>query len=213
MKDITEFNQLDLTKSYTYADYLTWKFTERVELLWGKIKKMTPAPSTRHQQVLGELFVNIKSKLEKNRCQVFIAPFDVRLPLEDDKGEAVRNVVQPDITVICDISKIDERGCYGAPDLVIEVISPSSSRRDLKEKLDLYEKSGIPEYWVVDPYLGVVQVFIADKGSGYRNLKPVTAEDVISAATIPGLEIDMKDIFPDILREPDEPYSHGVRRW
>lgn len=213
MSEITEFKQLDLTGTYTYADYLTWKFSERVELLWGKITKMTPAPSTRHQQVLGELFVRIKNKPGKNPCQVFMAPFDVRLPLDEKNGEEVKNVVQPDIAVICDRSKIDEKGCFGAPDLVIEIISPSSSKRDLKEKLNLYEQAGIPEYWVVDPYLGVVQVFIAEAGGLYKNLRPVTAEDVIRSVTLPGIEINMADIFPDILKEPEEPYGPDVRRW
>jgi Uma2 family endonuclease len=213
MDEITDFNQLDLNGTYTYSDYATWKFRERVELLWGKIKKMSAAPSTRHQQVLGELFVIIKNILKGNRCQAYIAPFDVRLPLDENSREEVKNVVQPDITIICDSAKVDENGCFGPPDLVIEVISPTSSKRDLKEKLNLYEQAGIAEYWVVDPYLGIVQVFIAETRGKYRCLKPVTAGDIVRSVTIPGLEINMTDIFPDILKESEEPYGHGIRRW
>ena len=112
MKQITDIHQLDPEGTYTYADYLTWNFLDRVELLWGKIRKMTAAPSTRHQQVLGELFVIIKNKLRNHRCQVFMAPFDVRLPMRGNRDEPVVNVVQPDICIICDYSKLDEKGCY-----------------------------------------------------------------------------------------------------
>ena len=213
MKYVTDINDLDLNKTYTYADYITWQFKERVELLWGKIKKMTAAPSTRHQKVVGELYVAIRNTLGRGDCQVFVAPFDVRLMVKEHRDYKSENVVQPDICVVCDESKIDERGCTGAPDLIVEVLSPATSTRDLKDKLKLYEQAGVPEYWVVDPHDGIVHMFVADKNNKYQGRYPVTAEDELRSETIPSLIIQMEDIFPDILKEPEEPYGPNIKRW
>ena len=213
MKPITDINQLDLTKSYTYADYLSWQFKERVELIWGKIRKMTAAPSTRHQKVLGKIYVMISNKLEEDSCQAFIAPFDVRLSIEDENGELTESVVQPDLCIICEADKIDEKGCFGAPDLIIEVLSPSSSTKDMKDKLKLYEKAKVKEYWVIEPHDGLVHIFILSDQGKYINKYPVTAEDVMVSEVIEGLEIDLRKVFPDILKEPHGDYlPKGVRR-
>jgi Uma2 family endonuclease len=213
MKSITDINQLDLSKTYTYADYVSWKFRDRIELIWGKIRKMTSAPSTRHQKVLGKLHVKISNVMEGHPCQIFIAPFDVRLPLEDKAGGIIENVVQPDLCIVCDDDKIDEKGCVGAPDLILEVISPSSSTRDMKDKLKLYEKAKVKEYWVVEPHDGIIHVFILKDNGKYYSKYPVTAEDIISAEGIDGLSIDLTKIFPDILKEPEEDYlQEGVKR-
>ncbi len=211
MKPITDINELDLNKSYTYSDYLTWQFKERVELLWGKIKKMTAAPSTQHQRVLGKLHLSIGNVMKGGPCHLFIAPFDVRLPVGKDNGE--KNVVQPDLCIVCDESKIDDKGCIGAPDLIIEILSPSTSRRDMKDKLKLYQEAKVPEYWVVNPHDGIIHVFILDNIGKYQNRYPITAEDVLHSETLPGLLIKMEEIFPDILKEPEEPYGSNVRRW
>jgi len=213
MKYITDITDLDLNKTYTYADYLTWQFKERVELLWGKIKKMTAAPSTQHQKVLGKLHLSMGNNLKRNPCQVFVAPFDVRLPSNNAGSSQVINVVQPDICVICDGAKIDEKGCLGAPDLIVEILSPSSSTRDMKDKLKLYEQSGVPEYWVVDPFDGIIHVFVMNDDGKYLNRYPVTSEDTLRSEKIPGLLIQMEDVFPDILKEPEELYGQDVRRW
>lgn len=212
MKPITDINQLDLNKSYTYADYLSWRFKERVELIWGKIRKMTAAPSTRHQRVLGKLHIVIANSMEDHPCQIFIAPFDVRLPLKSKDGHTVENVVQPDLCIVCDDTKIDEKGCKGAPDLILEVLSPSSSTKDMKDKLKLYEKAKVKEYWVVEPHDGIVHAFIL-KGDKYLSKYPTTAEDMITSEVIRDLQIDLKKVFPDILREPEEGYhSEGIKR-
>lgn len=212
MKTITDINQLDLEKTYTYADYLTWRFMERVELIWGKIRKMTPAPSTKHQKVVGDLHLNLRKSLSHHSCQVFLAPFDVRLPVRKKETMKEENVVQPDLCVVCDENKIDEQGCNGAPDLIIEVLSPSSSIRDLKDKRQLYQQAGVPEYWVVDPFDGIAHVFVMDENGEYINRYPITAEDILKSETIPNLEIPMKDIFPEILKEPKELYGKHVVR-
>jgi Uma2 family endonuclease len=209
---ITELSQLDVTKQYTYADYLTWRIQERVELLWGRIMKMGPAPSLKHQQVSGALIRDFANCFRKKPCQVFHAPFDVRLGGEKGDDTSVTSVVQPDIVVVCDEKKLDEKGCNGAPDLVIEILSPSSSTKDLKHKYKLYEQSGVPEYWVVDPHDGTVLVFMLEENGKYRVNKPLTAEDKVESERINGLSIDLSEIFMDILKEPEEPYGKNVVR-
>ncbi len=188
---------LDLKKRYTYADYLTWADEKIRELIDGFIKIMSPSPSTKHQVVTGNLFANFHRFIKKNKgkCKVFASPFDVRLPKNGEKADGqIYNVVQPDICVVCDPSKIDKRGCLGAPDLVIEVQSFSSARYDLTEKFDLYEASGVREYWVVFPYEEGVMVFILqpdgkyDQGTKYESGK-------VPVHIFGDYEIDFTDIF------------------
>ena len=212
MKSVTDINHLDFNQTYTYANYLTWSFMERVELLWGKIRRMTPAPSTKHQKVVGDLHISLRNVLGNNPCQIFLAPFDVRLPVGKTEEKEVENVVQPDLCIVCDENKIDEKGCNGAPDLIIEVLSPSSSTRDLKDKRQLYQQAGVPEYWVVDPFDGVVHLFVMSENGEYINRYPVTAEEILKSETIPNLKIPMKEIFPEILEEPKETYGDHVVR-
>ena len=135
---IRHLNQLDLTKSYSYFDYLKWQFDERVELFKGKIMQVSPAPNRQHQKISSDVGYAIRRFLEGNICQVFYAPFDVRLErTHDDKK--VQNVVQPDICVVCDLTKLDDRGCSGAPELVVEILSPGNTKKELKYKFELYE--------------------------------------------------------------------------
>lgn len=137
-----QFSDLDLSKTYTYADYLKWQFDERLELIKGKIFKMSPAPSSNHQdiaiKVSSELYYHLKGK----SCKVFAAPFDVRLSIKIN-DEQVVNVVQPDICVICDLSKIDARGCIGAPDIIVEILSPGNNTKELQNKYEVYEEAGV----------------------------------------------------------------------
>lgn len=144
---------------YTYADYLKWKFEERLELFRGKIFKLS-APNTKHQVIAGNIFVQVKTVLEGKRCFVFIAPFDVRLPVKNKKkDDEITTVVQPDLGIVCDKSKIDERGCCGAPDLVIEILSPGNSQKEVQFKFELYEESGVKEYWIINPVEENIVVF------------------------------------------------------
>lgn len=189
----------DLAGTYTYADYLTWLWDERVELIKGKIYKMSPAPTSMHQRVSMELGLQIGTYLKKKKCQVFVAPFDVRLPKSRKKGnEFIDTVVQPDICVICDPSKIDEAGCLGAPDWIIEILSPHTSAKDLSKKFDLYEKSKVKEYWVVHPVEATILVFTLNtKGKYISRAKPYIRTDKLASATIPGLVIDLEEVFPE----------------
>ncbi len=148
---ISDINQLDMNGLYTYADYLTWTFKERVELIKGKIFRMSPAPSTIHQIVALNLAVELRVFLKKKKCKAFVAPFDVRLA-KNKSSSSIKTVVQPDVCVVCDHSKLDKRGCLGAPDLVVEILSPANNEVELSYKFDLYESNGVKEYWIVYPF-------------------------------------------------------------
>ena len=137
---------------FSYADYCKWTDDERWELIDGVEYDMSPAPSRIHQKLSGELFVRIYNVLKDRQCEVYAAPFDVRLPdYAEASDKEIFTVVQPDIVVVCDASKLDERGCMGAPDLVIEILSPYTAAKDMKIKRDLYEQHGVREYWLVHP--------------------------------------------------------------
>jgi len=190
---ITDFNQLDLTKKYTYADYLTWLFQERVELIKGYISKMSPAPSNSHQNLSSNLHRDISHFLKFKKCKVRYAPFDVRLKrtLNDDE---VTTVVQPDICVICNLELLDERGCNGAPDMIIEILSESNRKHDLVTKYQLYEEAGVKEYWVVYPMDEMIEVYLLVNGT-YVLDKKYLEDDTIDVKTLEGLTIDLKEIF------------------
>lgn len=192
---ITDINQLDFNKKYTYADYITWQFEEMVELIRGRIFKMSPAPNPIHQSVSGELFFQIKAYLKGKRCKVFHAPFDVRLPGSNE--ENTNTVVQPDISVVCDLDKIDHRGCNGAPDWIIEILSQSTAQKDLTEKFDLYQNSGVKEYWIVHPNEGTIIPYILDANQRYVAIRPnpfVTGEQ-LPVNSLPGFEVDLGEVF------------------
>ncbi len=189
--------QLDLNKKYTYADYLTWLDDKRRELINGFVKIMTPAPRRIHQEISSYLHRDISNYLRKKKCKVYHAPFDVRL-IEKDKtsDKEIINVVQPDISVICDLSKLDDRGCLGAPDLIIEILSPASSKRDLSEKYELYQNFGVKEYWIVFPSEKVIQKFVL-LSKKYELKGSFVKGDIISPNLFPDLKINVDDIFKE----------------
>lgn len=164
---------------FTYADYLTWPDEERWELIEGVPFDMTPAPSRYHQEIFGNLFVEIKNFLEGKKCKIYAAPFDVRLPEGEQEDKETLTVVQPDISVICDREKLDEKGCVGAPDFIVEIVSPSTVKKDMKNKLLLYEKHGVPEYWVVQPGEHALLVYKLDENGRYGRADVYTKEDEI----------------------------------
>jgi len=181
--------------TYTYADYLKWKFEERLELFKGRIFKMS-APNTKHQIVAGRLHLRIGAFLEKQKCSVFIAPFDVRLPVRNRKKDnEITTVVQPDLCVVCDETKIDERGCCGAPDLAVEILSPGNSQKEVRLKFQLYEEAGVKEYWIVNPVEENLVVHLLNEEHKFRGCKMYAGGDIIQCAAIPGLNIDVSDIF------------------
>ena len=152
-------------RKYSFSDYLSWDESDRVELLDGELIMMAP-PARIHQEISVELMRQLANFLEGKRCRVYHAPFAVRLFEQDgDTPEDVKTVVEPDISVVCDPGKLDGRGCKGAPDMVMEILSPSTQRHDRLVKLDLYQRAGVREYWIVDPDSRTVQVFLLEHGS------------------------------------------------
>lgn len=144
---------------HTYGEYLSWPDEVRYELIDGRAYAMSPAPTRRHQQVVGELFRQIANALQGRACQAYVAPFDVRLPRGNEADDEVDTVVQPDIAVFYDCGRLDERGARGAPDWVIEVLSPGTASHDQLLKRDLYERHGVAEYWLVHPGDRLVTVY------------------------------------------------------
>ena len=189
--EITSLNQLDLVNGiYSYADYLVWKIKERVELLKGKILEMS-VPSPIHQEISGNLQGALFVFLKNSKCKLYTAPFDVRFP---QKGESqVYTVVQPDLCVVCDFEKIDSKGCVGAPDLVVEILSPGNSKKEMKSKFALYQEEGVREYWVVDPERELVFVYVADN----KKFKPTIpiADDYVYSTIFPDFKIHTSDVF------------------
>jgi Uma2 family endonuclease len=197
---ITDTSQLDLNGMYSYADYLLWRLNERVELIRGKIFKMSPSPSAVHQRISSRLHTRLGYYLlQKNSaCEVFSAPFDVRM--FDKKKSATANqdiftVVQPDICVICDKNKIDKRGCLGAPDLIVEILSKGNSKKEVKTKFELYEENGVREYWVVYPYEHIIQQFVLNAAGKYELHGQFAEDETFHAFVFPDLNTDLSKIF------------------
>ncbi|MEM6964526.1 MAG: Uma2 family endonuclease [Bacteroidota bacterium] len=199
MAIITDINDLDFSKKYTYADYLNWQFDEMVELIRGKVYRMSPAPNLNHQNVSTHFVGLIYGYLADEPCKVFHAPFDVKLPLPPAKVavEKIDTIVQPDICVVCDPSKLDDKGCTGAPDWIIEILSRGTSKRDLKEKFKLYQHAGVPEYWVVHPLEGTLIIFRLDENRKYQPIRPqpFIVDEIVSPAIFPKLKIDLAKVF------------------
>lgn len=192
---ITSLSQLDLDKKYTYAEYMKWQIKERVELLRGRIMPMSPAPSREHQQISITLSYLLYDYFKGKACNVFTAPFDVRLPIRQKEGGETTTVVQPDLSVICDENKLDDRGCVGAPDLIVEILSPGNSKKEMREKYSVYEEAGVREYWLVNPLDKVVLVYVANDQGRFVGLAPTTEDDVLTAAIFPDLKINLQEVF------------------
>ncbi len=188
----------DNNQPWTYADYLTWPDDERWEVIDGVAYAMSPAPGRRHQELSGELFLQFAFHLKGKPCKIFAAPFDVRLTdrtgLTDDK---VETVVQPDLLVVCDRSILDERGCNGAPDLVIEILSPSSAAHDLKTKYDLYQRSGVKEYWIIHPAEQTLLVYRLSADGKYGAADRFATGDMVPVSLLGDLVIDLNDVFAE----------------
>lgn len=194
-KFITDINELDPNGIYTYADYLTWRFEEYVELFRGKLKRMSPAPRRRHQDVAGNIFSELKSFLRRKPCKVYVAPFDVRL-LKTGSSE-IYTVIQPDVCIVCDRNKLDEAGCLGAPDTVIEVLSTGNIDRDINEKFSLYAESGVPEYWIVSPGEKTVTCYRLNAEGQYKLSGEYAGPGLIPLASLPGYSMDRETIFEE----------------
>ncbi|MHB1650934.1 MAG: Uma2 family endonuclease [Desulfitobacteriaceae bacterium] len=172
-----------------------WTDEKRLELIDGIPLDMIPAPSRLHQKVLGDLHNQFYNFLKDKSCEVYMAPFDVRLPSAGEQDETSSTVVLPDLVVVCDPGKLDDRGCKGAPDLVIEVLSPETAKKDLSFKLRVYERSGVPQYWVVQPVDKTVMVFSLDERSQYSKPTVYGEGEQISTEFLVGLVVDLITVF------------------
>ncbi len=197
MAVITNINQLDFNKRYSYSDYLEWNFKERIELIKGRLFKMSPSPNLYHQKVSAVVFNALFNYLENDECQVFVAPLDVRLTSNGSSDNDIDTVVQPDIFVVCDPSKLDKRGCKGAPDLIVEILSLSTGKKDLNEKKRLYEENGVKEYWVIHPSDGTLVQFelISHK---YEHIGIFASGEMVYSKTIEGFQLDLGCVFTGI---------------
>jgi len=152
------------TDYHTYADYLTWPDEVRYELIDGMAWMMAPAPTLDHQEVAGDIYFQLRQALQNRPCRPFIAPVDVRLPKGDEEDARIDTLVQPDVLVVCDPDKLDRRGVRGAPDLVVEVLSPGTASHDHVRKRQVYERAGVREYWLVHPVDRMVTIYRLDEG-------------------------------------------------
>lgn len=182
---------------YSFGDYLQWPEDERWELINGTAFNMAAAPTRKHQKILGELYRQISNFLVDKTCDVYSAPFDVRFPEADEKEYEIKTVLQPDISVICDQTKLDEKGCLGSPDFIIEIISPFTLQRDMGEKFFIYEKFGVKEYWLVHPGDRTLMVFKLQQDNKYGRPEIYFSRGIAEVGIIPGLTIDLATVFSD----------------
>lgn len=192
-----ELSDIDFSKTYTYADYFKWQFDERVELIKGRIFKMSPAPSRFHQDISILLTVKLVNFLKGSHCKVYSAPFDVRLPRNSKDDKAIYTVLQPDICVICDLSKLDDRGCVGAPDIVIEILSPGNNKKELRNKYEVYQEAGVKEYWIIHPSEHTFLKYTLDANGLFQPSKLLTGGDEITTPILPGFSLDLDEVFEE----------------
>jgi len=187
-----------LNKKFSYRDYLTWtNESERWELISGDAYDMSPAPTRGHQKLSMYFSGRFMYYLRDKNCDAYAAPFDVRLPGGFKADNDVDTVVQPDISVFCDKEKLDDRGGNGAPDLIVEILSPSTASKDLKEKFFLYERVGVKEYWIVDPANKTLSAYILKEDGKYERGVVYAGEDVLKTVLFEGLEIRMEEVFAE----------------
>ncbi len=175
-------------KHYTYADYLQWPDETRYELIDGEAFLMSPAPLVEHQEIAGEVFRQLANQLDGQPCRPYIAPVDVRLPRTDEADAAIDTVVQPDVLVVCDPGKVDRRGVRGAPDWVLEVLSPSTAAHDQIAKRRTYERAGVREYWLVHPGDRTLTVYVLENGQ-YGRPEIYELKDETPIGVLPGVSI------------------------
>lgn len=182
----------ELNRKYTYKEYVTWD--GRWELIEGIPYNMSPAPVSKHQDILLSLATEFKVYLRNKKCRVYVAPYDIRLLVEQENDEDTMNVVQPDISIICDPKKIDKKGCKGSPDLVVEILSPATAKKDRGSKFKLYERAGVKEYWIIDPSNDTLEEYKLQDDK-YGSAKVYGVQDSIKVDMFEDLTIDLKPVF------------------
>lgn len=197
-QSVDDISLLEPEATYSYSDYLKWTFEERVELIEGKIFHMSPAPRRIHQEIDVRFLAKIYNFLEGQKCKVYTAPFDVRFPKDPaDPDDKIYTVVQPDICVICDRKKLDDAGCKGAPDLIVEILSPHTKKKDLTNKYELYEEHKVGEYWVVFPEERGVEIFDL-KGEKFITRGKFPEIQVVHSNVLKGFALNLTEVFEGI---------------
>ena len=179
---------------HTYGEYLRWPDTPRYELLDGIAYAMSPAPLIAHQQIVAHIARVLGNALVGQPCQALVAPVDVRLSHGDEADESIDTVVQPDVLVVCDPTRIDRRGVRGAPDLVVEVLSPSTAAHDQLRKRRVYERAGVREYWLVHPTDRMVTVYRLQAGE-FGKPDVFELKGATPVAVLPGVEVAWDDLL------------------
>ena len=198
MAPVTDIAQLDPDQTYTYADYLGWRFQEYVELIKGKLLRKMAGPSSEHQQISSRFQGELYALLKRSPCHVYAAPFDVRLLRSTGNGDAqIKTVVQPDLCVVCDAAKIDKRGCLGAPDWILEIVSPSSLVLDTRTKFDLYAENGVREYWIAFPGEQVITAYALNEAGEYELSGSYIEPGLMPSRVLPGVAVEWADIFDE----------------
>ncbi|ADY53271.1 protein of unknown function DUF820 [Pseudopedobacter saltans DSM 12145] len=194
---IYSLNDINESLTYSYSNYLNWLFDERLELIRGKIFKMSPAPLRIHQKISVNLLRALANFLQGKPCDVYTAPFDVRFPTKSKADKDIYTVLQPDLCVICDKSKLDDRGCLGAPDLVVEILSPGNNKKELLNKYEIYEESGVKEYWVVSPSDKTLLIYTLNETGKYQPSKLFTLSEEVTSSVLPGFVLSIDAVFED----------------
>jgi Uma2 family endonuclease len=193
--EITRLDQLNEDSfEYSYTDYMTWQFKERVELIMGKIFPMS-APNTPHQSLAIDLATDFKNYFKGQNCFVFIAPFDVRLPV-GKKGNVYKTVVQPDLGIVCDLLKLEKSGIKGAPDLVVEILSPSNRQIEMHEKFEAYQASLVREYWIIHPEEEWMLQYVLGKNMKFELHKKHENLSRITSVIFPDLVVEVSAYTP-----------------
>lgn len=198
MAKITHISQLDFNQTYSYADYLSWQLDEFLELIKGKISLMAPAPNVKHQTISMNISRLLSNYFIRKQCRVYAAPFDVRL--YDRKksilaSHDIHTVVQPDLCVICNLELLDEQGCNGAPDWLIEIVSKGTRQKDIQTKYQLYQETGVTEYWLVYPEEQMIHQFVSDENNRYQLKMMAVCPDSIASHLFPELSVDLREVF------------------
>jgi Uma2 family endonuclease len=194
---VLSFEDIDASLTYSYAHYLNWLFEDRVELIKGQVFKMSPAPSRFHQEVSGNILKVLFNYLENKSCKVYAAPFDVRFPRDSKDDKDIYTVLQPDICIICDQAKLDDRGCIGAPDVVVEILSPGNNKMELLTKYNVYQEFEVKEYWVVSLADKTFLLYTLDNEGQYQASKLFSASETVHSTVLSGFELNLEKVFKD----------------
>ena len=197
---IYTFSDVDQSLTYSYSHYLNWLFDDRVELFKGKVFRMSPAASRIHQEISGALHTLFANFLINKHCKLYAAPFDVRFPKESKADQDVFTVLQPDLCVVCDYSKLDKKGCIGSPDLVVEILSQGNNKKELHHKYKIYEEFGVKEYWVVSQQEETILIYTLIDGK-FKPSKVFGTGEIASSMVLIGFETKVGDVFKDVYHQ------------